>query len=192
MLREPFIVKVRQVRVPGDCHLIIREARKSAQQAIFQLEAAFRQGSGDALETLWHMKTRMLGADPLDSERPLNIIEQLNQSFTCVASAMAGLELLRLHPDLSPFTLNLGTAKGFDIWSDSGPGLRAEVFAAVSPANNQKLRADIDRLKPEPAVHKYVFFMCPGIPAGHDVRRSRDGVIAWSLGEQPVGAKDEG
>jgi len=182
-------MKVRQIRTPEECHQIVRDARKSAQQSISQLQAAFAEAAADPLQTLWRMKTTALGADPLDSDRPLNIIEQLNQSFTCVASALAVLELLRLHPDLAPFTLNMGTSKGFDIWSDAGGGLRAEVFAAVSPTNNQKLTADIKRLVPEPVAHKYVFFMCPGIPAG-DTSRSRDGVIAWSLGDHLAGGEE--
>lgn len=137
----------------------------------------------DALTTLWEMKFRPVGCNPLDSESPLNVIEQLNQTFTYVASARAVKILLELHPYFAPFTLNLGTLGGSDIESSLPGKVACEVFAAVSTSNNQKLNRDLAKVGAVEAMHKYVFFMCPGFETGRQPKLERiPGVQVWSVG----------
>jgi hypothetical protein len=91
--------------------------------------------------------------------------------------------VLRLHPELAPFTLNLGTAPGSDIESLKGEGLAAEVFAAVNTSNNRKLARDLNKVACSNAELKYVFFMCPGYGAGRQVQlEGKSGVHVWSVG----------
>ncbi len=88
--------------------------------------------------------------------------------------------LLEHHPSMAPFTLNLGTVAGPDIESNCGK-LAAEVFASVTPTNNQKLKKDIDKVAATAASIKYSFFMCPGFEPGRQASMERDGVRVWAL-----------
>jgi len=154
---------------------------RSADKALTQITDL--HGTSDVLKTLWTMKFRPVGCDPLDSDSPLNVIEQINQTFTYIASARAAKQLLHLHPELAPFTLNLGNIAGTDIESSSGGGLACEVFAAVNTSNNRKLAKDLEKVSRASALHKYVFFMCPGIAAGRQHKLERvPGVQVWSVG----------
>ena len=124
------------------------------------------------------MKFGGIGFDPLNSKRGLNIIEQINQSFTYLASFYA-LEVLFIeYPELAPFRLNLGTAPGSDIESEC---LAAEVFAAVAPTSNQKLKKDINKVLETNTRLKFVFFMCPNFELGRQPQYERDDVIVWAL-----------
>lgn len=55
------------------------------------------------------------------------------------------------------------------------------MFSAVSTQNNKKLSKDISKVAATPALHKYVFFMCPGYASGRQQRFERDGVRVWSI-----------
>ena len=66
------------------------------------------------------MKFGGVGFDPLNPKRTLNIIEQINQSFTYLASFYALEVLFTEYAELAPFRLNLGTAPGSDIESECG------------------------------------------------------------------------
>ena len=134
------------------------------------------------LTQLYGLKFDAIGCDPLNPERPLNLVEQLNQTFTYLASFKAVEQLFQLHPNLGPYKLNLGARAGSDIESIPPGNLAAEVFAAVNPSNNKKLSKDIDKVAKSKAVHKYVFFMCPGFQSGRQVRYDRDNVQVWSVG----------
>jgi hypothetical protein len=154
---------------------------RSASRALQQI--ADLHGASDVLHTLWTMKFRPVGCDPLDSDSPLNIVEQINQTFTYIASARATKLLLGIHPELAPFTLNLGNVAGSDIESSRGGGLACEVFAAVNTSNNRKLAKDIEKVGTTTAAHKYVFFMCPGIGEGRQLKLERTpGIQVWSVG----------
>jgi len=157
---------------------VVRSAEKALAQ-IFELN-----NPKHALQTLWEIKFRPVGCDPLDSESPLNVIEQLNQTFTYIASARAAKVLLDLHPSLAPFTLNLGTDGGSDIESNMHEKLACEVFAAVNTSNNKKLNKDLAKVGATGAGHKYVFFMCPGFQAGRQPKLERiPGIQVWSVGD---------
>lgn len=153
----------------------------SANRALEQLGRQLQENS--SLHVLANIKFRRIGCDPLDIERPLNLIEQVNQTFTYMASVRAVKKLMELHPTLAPFTLKLGTASGADIESHCG-ALSAEVFAAVSPSSNRKLANDVKKVSQTSARFKYVFFMCSDIGPGRQPKLERGlGVEIWSVGD---------
>ena len=134
----------------------IRRASDCALQAVQGLAA-----QDDALRLLGAIKFDKIGRDPLDPTRCLNLIEQVNQTFTALVSVRAVEYLFDHHPGACPFRVNLGTAPGSDIES-LDRSVVAEVFAATSPSSNQKKKKDIAKVAAVPAKHRYVFFHCPG------------------------------
>lgn len=121
------------------------------------------------LELLKMIKFEQCGFDPQNPEKELNLIEQVNQTFTALVSYKAIQWLWQKYPNTC-FRLNLGTAAGFDIesYGDDVPKIRAEVFATVDWRNNNKLKKDIARLfnDDDAATYdKYVFFAQPTDPA---------------------------
>lgn len=170
------------VATEADAEKILGPVAESAKKSLEQLWRL--SSTSNALKVLWRLKATPSGCDPLDTETPLNLIEQLNQTFTYIASARAVKVLLKLHPEAAPFTLNLGTAAGSDIESERGGGIAAEVFAAVNTSNNRKLAKDLKKVEASPARHKYVFFMCPGYPEGRQPKlETINGVQVWSVGD---------
>lgn len=128
-----------------------------------------------------HMKFGPAGSHPTD-DRFLNLIEQVNQTFTYLASVEATRWLLKHHPEAIPFRLNLGTASGSDIESVDGQ-IAAETFAAVDPKNNHKLDRDIVKVGLTSALHKYVFYVCPRKPPSGPIPSERNpNVSVISLG----------
>lgn len=113
----------------------------------------------EPLHAFSQMKFELSGFHPTD-DRSLNLIEQINQTFTYLASVQATRWLFQHHPDAAPFRLNLGTTGGTDIESNDG-SIAAETFASVNPRNNRKLDTDIDKVGCTAATHKYVFYICP-------------------------------
>ncbi|MEA2165120.1 MAG: hypothetical protein QOK37_3247 [Thermoanaerobaculia bacterium] len=116
------------------------------------------------LTLLSKAKFETIGSDPL-ANHPLNLIEQINQTFTYLASFEAVRYLLRHHSKHGPFHLNLGNVKGPDIYSSDGHVV-AEVFAAVKPSNNRKLEKDVKKLSVVSAQYRYVFYSCASERAG--------------------------
>lgn len=127
----------------------------------------------DPMALLKALRFEMVGHDPLTGE-PLNVIEQLNQTFTILVTLHAIERLIELHPDAGGFRLALGTSSGRDIESVMPELVAAEVFSATRPDSNQKLKKDVERLKLDPALHRYVFFAAPGYPAGRHERLERE------------------
>lgn len=151
---------------------------ESMDKSLLQMNSEI---NSDSSQTLFSkMKFGGIGFDPLDSDRALNMIEQINQSFTYLASFYALEILFTEYPELAPFRLNLGTAPGSDIESECGE-LAAEVFAAVAPTSNQKLKKDINKVIKTDARLKFVFFMCPNFELGRQAKLERDSVIVWAL-----------
>jgi hypothetical protein len=96
--------------------------------------------------------------------RDLNLIEQINQTWTYLVSLRALSFLFERHPEAGGFKLSLGTSSGTDIMSLVPHAVAAETFAATSPRSNQKLVKDVQKLLrncPE-ARARYVFFAAPG------------------------------
>ena len=114
----------------------------------------------DPMEALRAMKFEQIGFNPLDGT-PLNLIEQLNQTFHDLASFAAASYLLEHFPQCAGLRLAPQFKAGSDIVSIM-PGLvAAEVFAAVRPVNNGKLRKDAQRVEKTSAEHRFVFFYSP-------------------------------
>ena len=151
---------------------------ESMDKALLQISSEINENTSQTLFS--KMKFGGIGFDPLDSKRELNIVEQINQSFTYLASFYALEILFTEYPELAPFKLNLGTAPGSDIESECGR-LAAEVFAAVAPTSNQKLKKDINKVLETNAELKFVLFMCPNFELGHQLKLERDDVILWAL-----------
>ncbi|WP_137917108.1 hypothetical protein [Hydrogenophaga sp. 2FB] len=163
---------------------IERMVAESAHQALRALRRC--EHAEESLSLLWKLKSGLGGLDPIDPKRPLNFIEQLNQSFTYLASARAAKWLLQHHPELGPFSVNLGTMKGRDIYSKADPTkLHGEVFAAANVTNNQKLKRDIAYLKKNGSELQYAFFMAPQHVEGRqpalEARFSSEGVRIVAL-----------
>jgi hypothetical protein len=112
-----------------------------------------------AMGALARMKFEELGFHPIENRR-LNLIEQVNQTFTYLVSFAASEDILARHPGSAPLHLNLGTSSGYDLVSPS-QGVVAEVFAAVRRNNNRKLAKDVVKVDGSEAQHKYVYFHCP-------------------------------
>ncbi|MFT7245967.1 MAG: hypothetical protein ACI82A_003338 [Candidatus Azotimanducaceae bacterium] len=135
-------------------------------------------------DTMWWLekvKFEKIGYDPLDSSRPLNFIEQVNQTFTYLASLSAAELLFQWHTEVTQLTLNLGTSSGSDIETLELGGIAVEIFSATSPSSNNKLNKDIKKVAGTIAAHKYVFFNCPGIPEGWYKGSRHAAVKIWAL-----------
>lgn len=159
----------------------IEDLRISAEEA--QLKLSEISGYAEPLELLFRIKFEKIGFDPLNQQRSLNLIEQINQTFTYLASFKAAALLFSWHPGIDLLNLNLGTRAGTDIESDYDGGIAAEIFAAVTPKNNKKLTKDIEKVSKQKATHKYVFFMSPDHDEGlYKGNESVNGIKVWSLG----------
>ena len=163
----------------------IKELEELEQKLYESMDKTLSQISSEITSNCSHtlfskMKFGGVGFDPLNPDRELNIIEQINQSFTYLASFYALEVLFTKYRELAPFRLNLGTASGSDIESECG-GLTAEVFASVTPTNNQKLKKDIDKVLQTNANLKFVFFICPNFELGRQPQFERDDVTVWAL-----------
>ncbi|HQR57872.1 MAG TPA: hypothetical protein PK503_00875 [Azonexus sp.] len=154
--------------------------RKSADQTRTKISGLAR--GTDSLEFLSQLKFQAIGCDPLNTSRQLNLIEQLNQTFTYLASFDGAAFLFSQHPKLRHLTLNLGTSPGSDIESSEEGGIAAEVFASVDPRNNRKLANDIEKVSRAKAKHRYVLFMSHDHKAGYFHTAGTDGITVWSLG----------
>jgi hypothetical protein len=146
------------VRNLRDIEILEARLTDSAQRTVIALPAILGQGS--PLEVLARLKFEETGFHPFE-ERSLNLVEQLNQTFTYLASLRAARWIWANHPDAFPLHLNLGTASGFDIESADG-SVVAETFATVSPSNNRKLARDVEKLARAQHSNRYVFYICPG------------------------------
>ena len=120
------------------------DLRTSAEEVELKLAQVLEHA--DPLDLLYRIKFEGIGCDPFDSRRSLNLVEQINQTFTYLASFKAAKMLFLWHQGLTSLRLNLGTQSGTDIESDCDGGISAEVFAAVAPSSNDKLRKDINKL----------------------------------------------
>lgn len=136
---------------------------------LFTSVMGFKEGGGPQL--LNKLKFAEFGCDPLNPDRPLNVIEQINQTATYLVSFHAARFLFSKHGDeLSRgLRVNLGTSAGTDVESIEVGIIGAEVFAAVRPSNNNKLQKDIERMIGHHAKHKYVCYYSPN-QCGEDVK----------------------
>jgi hypothetical protein len=146
--------------------------------------AWLRGVEGEPMAVLKKLRFDTVGHDPLTGS-PLNVVEQLNQTFTILVSLRAVEKLIELHPEAGGFRLALGTSSGRDIESVM-PGLvAAEVFSATHPNSNQKLRKEIARLADDPAQHRYVFFASPTYKAGRHEQLEKPGTGVQVYATEP-------
>jgi hypothetical protein len=106
-----------------------------------------------------------VGHDPLTGAA-LNVIEQINQTFTILVPLRAVGRLIEMHPEANGFRLALSAIGGRDIQSVEPDLVAAEVFSATHPGSNQKLKKDMARLALDPAPYRYVFFAAPNYQSG--------------------------
>jgi hypothetical protein len=111
------------------------------------------------------MKFEEIGCHPIEDRR-LNLIEQVNQTWTYAVALAAVLKLLEFHPDADGFYVAPGAhmAIPLDIMSRREHFVGAETFAAVDPRNNRKLARDLLKMSNRPEQHRYVFFCSPKFP----------------------------
>lgn len=139
-----------------EINILIENVNRSIDLVIDKIKVY----EGESKRLFYQLKFLAFGKDPL-TERDLNFIEQLNQSYTYLVSFYAVKYLIENHPYCGNYKLNLGTASGSDIESDDGMVI-AEVFAATSIASNQKMQKDIEKLKKaDTAKIKYLFYHTP-------------------------------
>lgn len=119
-------------------------------------------------EALRRMKFEQIGRHPIEKDRPLNLIEQINQTFTYLVALKATEWLLDQHPDAGGFRLAPGAtmALPFDIMSVEPDVVDAETFAATHPGSNRKLAKDLAKLSASSARFRYAFFYAPNFRAG--------------------------
>lgn len=130
--------------------------------------AWLRDFVGQPLELLRALRFQTVEHDPLTGE-PLNLVEQINQTFTILVSLRAVEQLLKMHPEAGGFRLALATSSGRDIESVVPDLVAAEVFSATHPSSNQKLRKDVARLSVDSARFRYVFFSAPSYITGRQL-----------------------
>ena len=173
---EPYLT----IRSEADADRYIALLQKSAGR----LKEWIAGHDGDALDLLRRMKFEIVGDHPIE-DRPLNVMEQINQTWTYAVALAAAKELLRWHPEAGGLTVAPGAHMSLplDIMSVEKNVVGAETFAAVHPRNNGKLQRDLAKLAAYPSVrHRYVFFSSPSFP-GLQHRRELDAgsVEVWSV-----------
>ena len=96
------------------------------------------------MDLLRAMKFDTIGFHPI-ADRALNVVEQINQTFTYAVALVAARELLARHSEAGGFILAPGAhmSRPLDIMSQAEGLVGAETFAAVTPSNNGKLAADL-------------------------------------------------
>jgi hypothetical protein len=137
-------------------------AKKTAKK----LASLFNKTHG--MKMLGLLKFEEIGNDPLIANSPLNFVEQLNQTFTYLASIRASRHIFDTEQRVKKITMHLGSSKGSDLVMKNGIGKTlglAEVFAAVDHTNNGKLKKDIEKVdrdaKREGVSIKRVYFISP-------------------------------
>lgn len=165
----------------ADIHEALKRIEDSAARAQRAL-AALPPSPLQALETI---KFEPIGSHPLDDDRPLNLIEQVNQTFTYLVAVKAADLLMQCHPEAKGFKLAPGAhapKDTLDVESLERGLVGAETFAAVKPENNRKLAKDLAKLESRPERHRYVFFMSPKFPKTERLpSKEREGVKVYSI-----------
>lgn len=118
-------------------------------------------------QALREMKFGKTGRHPIE-DRALNVVEQINQTFSYLVALNAAKWLLEAHPEAGGFSLAPGAhaSQRLDIMSLEPDMIGAEAFAATSPKSNNKLDKDLRRLSDDPAQVRYAFFYSPGFEPG--------------------------
>ena len=137
----------------------------------------------DPLDLLRKMKFEEIGFDPIDGHK-LNLIEQVNQTWTYAVALAAAAKLLELHPDADGFKIAPGARMPIplDIMSRREGFVGAETFAAVDPHNNHKLERDLLKMAQRTEQYRYVFFCSPKFPGLQRIPKlETSSVQVWSV-----------
>lgn len=167
------------IRSPAEADALAERVRASATQ----LQTWMARFSGEGIALLRALKFEPVGVHPIDGH-PLNAIEQVNQSWTYLATLSAVRVLIDLHPDAGGFTIAPGAhaAQPLDVMSRVEGLVGAETFAAVHPGNNRKLAKDLAKLADRTETCRYVFFASPAFPGTtRQPQLERGGVQVWSV-----------
>jgi len=126
------------------------------------------------IEAMRQMKFEAIGFHPIEG-RPLNLIEQVNQTFTFLVALKATAWLFKRHPGTKGYRLAPGAKASLplDIMSIETDLIGAETFASVHPDNNKKLRSDLQKLQQSNCQFRYAFFYSPGFAPGRIERLER-------------------
>lgn len=187
------VLRISSVSEMGNMQLkekiIVRSAEEADERIATLEESASRVAKwvstfhGHPLDLIRQMKFDLVGLHPI-THSPLNVIEQVNQTWTYVAALLAARKLFDLHPDAGAFHLAPGAhaSQPLDIMSEVEGLVGGETFAAVKPQNNRKLANDLDKLMLRHEKYRYVFFMSPAFPGTKRLERfERGGVEVWSV-----------
>jgi hypothetical protein len=162
---------------------LLGEVRAAAERTAKEL-AELPTAGLDGIEILRRMKFTEMAWHPIAPERRLNLVEQINQTWTILVTLKALPFLFDRHSDAGGFRLNLGTAAGTDIESVEPNLVAAETFAAVRPSSNQKLTKDMEKLVRTCPMAKarYVFFGSPGFRHERQVKlETTEGIEVWAI-----------
>lgn len=162
-----------------DADKLMDEIRRSAARVHDWITAQ----TGDPLVMLKCMKFCQVGFHPIKGHK-LNLVEQINQTWTFAVAIAAARQLLLLHPEAGGFRLAPGAhfSQPLDIMSEVEGLVGAETFAAVHPDNNGKMDVDLAKLAGRPETHRYVFFMSPRCPGNErQPQFEKNGVQVWSV-----------
>jgi hypothetical protein len=192
MGQEPSSVSVSAIRPDGNAMLryvviqtaedierYISQVRKAAADA----QALLANQTNDPIELFRKIKFEAVGFHPINGHA-LNLIEQINQTWTYVVALAATRQLLQLHPEAGGYRLAPGASFSLplDIMSEAEGLVGAETFAAVDPYNNGKLDRDLTKMAARLDRHRYVFFMSPRFPGVKRLTQfERAGVQVWSV-----------
>jgi hypothetical protein len=162
-----------RVSTTADLESLRAKLSSSAQHACRALAAALTDA-----HPLRRLKFERLGCDPLDEQDTQNLAEQIDQHATYEVAADAVEWLMGMHPGREWELAPGAHGAGHDIVSTDG-SVAAEVFAAVSPSNNDKLKKDVAKVSSFAGEHRYVFYRSPQ----HGQRQQAVGsVVVVSLG----------
>jgi hypothetical protein len=154
-------------------------------EAAAKVRAWFVAHPGDPLDMLRQMKFKPVGVHPIEGHA-LNLVEQINQTWTYTVALAAARQLLKLHPGAGGYKLAPGAyaSAPLDIMSGTEGLVGAETFAAVDPHNNRKLALDLAKMAARPEQHRYVFFLSPKFPGSRRLTKLEPddhSVQVWSV-----------
>lgn len=161
----------------------INQHVQAIEAAAAKTQAWLAGHSGTPMHLLRAMKFEAVGFHPI-ADHALNVIEQINQTFTFAVALAATRELLKRHPNAGGFVLAPGAhmSQPLDIMSVAEGLVGAETFAAVDPRNNNKLSKDLKKLSIRPEAHRYIFFASPLHPGTMRLEKfEQGGVQVWSV-----------
>ena len=170
------------VRSVADIDRYMDRLRDSARKAKDRIATQ----TCDPLELFHQLKFSKIGFHPV-SGNALNLLEQINQTWTYATAFVAARQLLSMHPEAGGLRLAPGAHASIDldIMSEVEGLVGAEVFAAVTPTNNKKLAKDLAKMANRHEQYRYVFFGCPDYSRTERRREfDRDGVEVWSVAVQ--------